>query len=195
MRRSIDVGRLYACWGVLNSHNHFAKAGETWTQKWKPSQPRPVRWQLVRGEGLDRKPLIWILWLYQKDGSAIYVEFGRKSIPQRYIIGLPGWRFYFGRDWMNPGYKLCWNWRLRENREKWSYQHHFIFWVTFGRTHEAVLDFGGPWWCPRLMYRWAYAWEDAWPSSRWTGMKREVVDIDWPRLQFSFIKIPDDANG
>lgn len=73
----MKIGRLYLCWGRIPSHHHFAKAGETWTAKYAPSQPRPVMWQIVRADGWHRPPpLIWILWIYPSDGTAIHVEFG-----------------------------------------------------------------------------------------------------------------------
>lgn len=73
----IKLGRLYLTWGRISSHHHFAKAGEVWASPWAPSQPRPVRWQIVRGEGLEPGKLpVWILWVYPADGSAIHVECG-----------------------------------------------------------------------------------------------------------------------
>lgn len=77
MSRLVKVGRLYFSWGRIPAHHHFAKKDEVWTHKYKPSQPRPVKWQLVRANPWQKLiPLIWILWMYPKDGSAIHFEFG-----------------------------------------------------------------------------------------------------------------------
>lgn len=80
MSRWLNIGRLYIGGGRIPSHHHFAMDGEPWTCAWTPSQSRPVLWQIVRAETWKAtKPLIWILWLYPNDGSAIYIEFGRLS--------------------------------------------------------------------------------------------------------------------
>lgn len=75
----INIHRFTISWGRIPSHHHFAKAGEVWTSPWKPSQPRPVLWQLVRAESCGRKLPAWILWIYPVDGSAIHIECGLLS--------------------------------------------------------------------------------------------------------------------
>lgn len=92
MRRHISLGPLYACWGRLESHNHFAMPGKPWTSPWKPSQDHPVKWQIVRGVGTGaRKLLVWILWIYPEDGTAIHIEVGWsrtfiETMRRRFII-------------------------------------------------------------------------------------------------------------
>ncbi len=64
-------------WGKLDDHHHFAKPGEKWASPWTPSQPRPVKWQIVRADrGHGPKPLSWIAWFYPDEGGAIYFDFG-----------------------------------------------------------------------------------------------------------------------
>lgn len=69
MRRSVSFGRLYVCWGKLPNHSHFKN----------PEMP-PTRWQLIRADTWkSKRPLIWLLWLYPSDGTAIFIEFGMSS--------------------------------------------------------------------------------------------------------------------
>ena len=97
-----------------------------------------------------------------------------------WIIGLPGWRFYLGRDWeRGSGVLMRWAWRERLCWREGEMRYHINLAIRFGRTRESVIDFGGPWWCPWLIRRrisFPTAFDDNQNySPRWTGRTFGIV--------------------